>query len=195
MTTSRTIQDPSRRTEGASRSVYRGTVGVVIVALSVGCSEPISPTGPTSLSSAAPSITTSGTTARISTPGTLAAKPARHDVPFKGRLEGVVAVTFPDPLSLFVFIEAIGNATQLGRFTVEIPHLVDLTTGTGTGTYEFTAANGDKLTASFTGVGIETEIPGVVSIVENATITGGTGRFANAAGSFIALRSFDLRPT
>jgi hypothetical protein len=158
-------------------------VGAVLVALSVGCDLPTSPDTPTS------SITTSGATAVSSTPRTFA---AHAGVPFTGKLEGVVDVTFPDPLSLAVFIQATGTAAQLGRFTIEIPHLVDLTTGIGTGTYEFTAANGDKLTATFTGQGSPTDIPGVVSIVENATITGGTGRFANASGEFIALRSFDF---
>ena len=34
--------------------------------------------------------------------------------------------------------------------------------------------------------------PTVVSIVEIAVITGGTGRFADATGSFIVTRSFDF---
>jgi phage-related minor tail protein len=79
---------------------------------------------------------------------------------------------------------------HLGRFTVEIPHVVNTTNRTSTGTYEFTAANGDRLTAGFTGQATLTA-PGVLSIVETATITGGTGRFADATGSFIVERLFN----
>jgi hypothetical protein len=61
---------------------------------------------------------------------------------------------------------------------------------TATGTYEFVAANGDTLTAEFTGSSAPTATPGVILITEVATITGGTGRFADASGSFIVERLF-----
>ena len=66
------------------------------------------------------------------------------------------------------------------------------TPATAVGTFEFTAANGDTLRASFTGLGTPTATPGIASIVETATITGGTGRFAGATGSFIVERIVDL---
>jgi hypothetical protein len=117
---------------------------------------------------------------------------AENHVPFKGRLEGFSIITPID--AQFIFVRAIGtgNATQLGSFTVDIPHIVDLTTGIGIGIFTFTAANGDTLTAGFTGQGTPTTDPLVVSIVETATITGGTGRFADATGSFIVTRSFSF---
>ncbi len=65
-----------------------------------------------------------------------------------------------------------------------------MVTRTATGSYEFTAANGDTLTADFTGQA-SLATPGVLSIVETATITGGTGRFAGATGSFTGERLFD----
>jgi len=110
-------------------------------------------------------------------------------VPLKGSLEGVVTIT---PLArpfASVLIKGAGNATHLGRFTVEIPHLVNMATRTATGSYEFTAANGDTLTADFTGQA-SLATPGVLSIVETARITGGTGRFAGATGSFTGERLF-----
>jgi hypothetical protein len=55
------------------------------------------------------------------------------------------------------------------------------------GLYEFTAANGDKLYAEFTGESLMIA-PGVLHIVETAAITGGTGRFVNATGSFTCER-------
>jgi hypothetical protein len=117
--------------------------------------------------------------------------PAGEQAPFKGRLEGNVTVTPLAPPRLHVDVEATGNATHLGRFALEIPHVVDPATRTAAGTYEFTAANGDKLYADFTGTATPTATPGVLSIEETAIITGGTGRFAGATGSFTSERLYD----
>ena len=122
----------------------------------------------------------------------LASSAGPRDVPFTGKLEGVYTLSFPGPLQLAVAGEGTGNATQLGRFTFAYDELVDLATGTGVGTYVFTAANGDKLRTTWTGLGFPTSDPNVLSIVENATITGGTGRFAHAGGSFTVERLFNF---
>ena len=114
---------------------------------------------------------------------------AGAEVPFKGRLEGFFTVTPLVPPFARVLIEGTGNATHLGRFTVENRHVVPFVTS-GSGSYEFTAANGDTLTAEFTGQAT-LAAPGVLSILETATITGGTGRFAGATGTFTARRVFD----
>jgi hypothetical protein len=116
---------------------------------------------------------------------------AAEHVPFKGSLDGVVTHTPVDPETDFVVVDAMGTATRLGRFTVTVPHLVDTPTRTAMGSYEFTAANGDTLTADFTGQAMPTQTVGVIAIVETATITGGTGRFAGATGSFVVERLFD----
>jgi hypothetical protein len=117
---------------------------------------------------------------------------AGEQVPFKGRLEGDVTVTPLAPPLRQVDVEAAGEASQLGQFTLDIPHVVNPTTRTAIGTYEFTAANGDKVYAAFTGVATPTAIPGVLYIEETATITGGTGRFAGATGSFTSERLYDM---
>ena len=117
---------------------------------------------------------------------------ARDQVPFKGRLEldrGVVTPLTPPIVS--VEIEGGGNAAQLGEFTVSVPHLVNRSTGMLVGSYEFTAANGDTLTADFVGHAVPSGVPGVLYVVETATITGGTGRFAGATGSFTTERLVD----
>jgi len=115
---------------------------------------------------------------------------AGEQVPFKGSLVGDVTITPLDPPFLSVDIDAAGAATQLGRFTLDIPHVVNLATRVAIGTYEFTAANGDMVYADFTGQA--TPIGGgVLYIVEVATITGGTGRFAGASGSFTVERWYD----
>jgi hypothetical protein len=88
-----------------------------------------------------------------------------------------------------VVIEATGNASQLGQFTLEVPHVVNQATRMGAGTYVFTAANGDTVIAEFTGQATLVS-PGVLTTHETGTITGGTGRFAGATGSFTADRTF-----
>jgi len=115
---------------------------------------------------------------------------AQHPLPVHGNFEGDVTRT-PVPPVVLVDIEAEGVATRLGRFTLDVPHVVDPATRMATGLYNFRAANGARLTAEFTG--LATPIPGTnfLFIEEIATITGGTGRFAGATGSFIVQRLFD----
>src|SRR5581483_2006042 len=50
---------------------------------------------------------------------------AGEQVPFKGSLGGDVTVTPLAPPSLQVDVEATGEATHLGQFTLDIPHLVN----------------------------------------------------------------------
>jgi hypothetical protein len=120
---------------------------------------------------------------------TLAGEP----VPFRGTLDGDVTHVPVDDQTDFVLVEATGTATELGRFALAVPHFVNTTTRSAIGFYEFTAANGDTLTAQFTGRARPTATPGVLSIVETAIIdpTRGTGRFAGATGNFTVERLFD----
>jgi hypothetical protein len=162
---------------------------VLFVPPFVACNQSVSPTGPTSFSAAVRSEGADATGAQI-TGDHAAGLAAATEVPFKGSFEGTLTVSPPtEPPFLPSFIAATGNATHLGRFTLEIPHIVNTATRIGTGTFEFRAADGDMLTADF--VGVATVIaPGVLSTVDTATITGGTGRFANATGSFSGNRVF-----
>jgi hypothetical protein len=116
---------------------------------------------------------------------------AGDQVPFRGQFDGKVTATPVNPPIFAILVEGAGHASQLGRFTVSVPHLVDRSTRLASGTYEFTAANGDRLTAEFTGQSFPTDTPGVLYIVEHATITGGTGRFDGATGTFTVERLFD----
>jgi hypothetical protein len=151
----------------------------------VGCSQSVSPTAPTSVS------------ADRLVAATVGRETDRQELPFKGTLEGSFTFVPDPPPSTFASVDfgpLTGNATHLGRFTLTGPHRVNLaaTPATAAGTFEFTAANGDTLRASFTGLGTPTATTGIASIVETATITGGTGRFAGATGSFIVERLVDL---
>ena len=124
--------------------------------------------------------------------GPAAAEGQRKQVPFRGRLEGIVATVTPlTPPFVAVTLEGEGHATQLGHFDVSSSIVANEADGTAVGTYEFTAANGDTLTAHYTEIFAPTGVPDVFSDVITATITGGTGRFAGATGSFVSDRVAD----
>jgi hypothetical protein len=80
-----------------------------------------------------------------------------------------------------------GTATHLGRFTSTVEATADLATPTATGTYRFTAANGDRLVATFAGTAVDLQ-PGLARLTEVLTIVSGTGRFAAATGTITLVR-------
>jgi len=96
------------------------------------------------------------------------------------------------PSSLKVDGSGGGIAIQLGRFTLTWSLTVTLANGTAIGSFHFIAANGDTIDTTIAGSSESTATPGVFRITEINTITGGTGRFANAKGSFIVERLVDL---
>jgi len=114
---------------------------------------------------------------------------AGDQVPLQGTLEARATVTPLDPPLASVLLEGSGVASQLGRFTFDFQHIVNQATRVGSGTYVFTAANGDTLTADATGQATLVA-PGVLTVAETGDITGGTGRFAGATGSFTIERTF-----
>ena len=127
--------------------------------------------------------------ARSAASGQQATAGARRaaELPFRGRLEARETAVFnPATNSITVHLVGSGTATHLGRYTVVADFTVALATATAAGRVTFTAANGDLLTATFTGQGVITG--GLNAIVETATITGGTGRFAGATGGFVLER-------
>jgi hypothetical protein len=158
--------------------------------LVVGCSDIASPTQPTALQGGAPvniRTATADNTARLLSGAT-------PHMPFKGGLSGAWTVDFDPPPSPFftVVFDGTGNGTQLGRFVFHTVHRVNTADGTAAGSYELTSASGDTLTGDFTGASGPTETPNVFAIVETVTITGGTGRFAGASGTFVIERLVDF---
>ena len=148
------------------------------------------PTRPTALEGAAPVSFTASTKAVADglRSGTA------PQTPFKGRLSGSWTLNFDPPPSPFftVVFDGTGNGTQLGRFVFHTVHRVNTADGTAAGSYEFISANGDTLTGDFSGASGPTETPNVFAIVETVTITGGSGRFANASGHFVIQRLVDF---
>lgn len=114
-------------------------------------------------------------------------------LPFRGSLQAVETIN-PAPPVLHVNATGEGTGTHLGRFTATYQVTVTIATGSATGSFIFIAADADRLFATFTGQATLTAEPGVVTIRETATITGGTGRFAGATGSFTIERVLN-RPT
>ena len=105
-------------------------------------------------------------------------------VPFKATWSGV---TVAADLSGFPIVAVVasgdGQGTELGHFTMVSPHLNNVFTFEVEGDQNFTAANGDTLTAHFTGV-FTPQPDGSLTSTLPCTITGGTGRFAGATGSY-----------
>jgi hypothetical protein len=119
---------------------------------------------------------------------------ADKQLPLRGSLHAVENDVVDWP-TIYVHGSGSGNATVLGKYTVHYDGIVhNDAAGVGTGTLaaHLVAANGDSLFAEVNGVGRPTATPGINKIVEVYTITGGTGRFAGASGSFTDERLINL---
>jgi opacity protein-like surface antigen len=113
---------------------------------------------------------------------------ATHEVPLRGSWDAVETAVVVPPM-LFVNSNAVGHASQLGRYTATFEFQVDLRTSTASGSFTMTAANGDTLFGTLSGH--STPAGSFAAIVETDTILGGTGRFAGATGSFTVERLLD----
>jgi hypothetical protein len=117
-------------------------------------------------------------------------------ISFKGYLQGSEVDTLqgspPDALS--VDGRVAGIATHLGQFTLTYKANVKLPEGSSTGSGELVADNGDRIFISLVGQGNPSnpDTPTLNTIVEINTVTGGTGRFSGAIGSFTTKRLADV---
>ena len=112
-------------------------------------------------------------------------------LPLSGTVvSGHTAVYPPGTSTALIHEEGTGTATHLGRYTWVEDLTLDLSTLTGTAQASLTAANGDVITATVVASGAPAG--GVfLNTVEVATITGGTGRFAGAEGSYVMKRTLN----
>jgi hypothetical protein len=106
-------------------------------------------------------------------------------LPLKGSLTGSEAVDGAQHT-----VRASGTAALLGRFDLVANIVVNDETLQGTGTTTWTAANGDQIVANTVGNAL-VDFP-TVTIQENQTIIGGTGRFSNASGEVTVNRTLNL---
>ncbi|HEX5474139.1 MAG TPA: hypothetical protein VFX12_05690 [Vicinamibacterales bacterium] len=109
---------------------------------------------------------------------------AAEFVPFTATWSGVTVAVDASALPI-VSVVALGEGegTHLGHFTMRSPHLNNVETFELWGTQEFTAANGDTVTATFAGH-LTPNADGSLSGTLPCVITGGTGRFAGATGTY-----------
>ena len=108
------------------------------------------------------------------------------ELPFKGTYEGLETVLTPPSHH---HLDATGNATHLGLFTVRASWTVTMAGAIETSS-TWTAANGDELFTRFTRQGVF--VPPTATFTETHTITGGTGRFATASGTFTVVQTRGL---
>ena len=113
---------------------------------------------------------------------------ANGALPFHGSLDATDTDTVSFPF-LTVHLTGTGNATHLGHYTATFDFRVDLRPppSPAVGTFTLTAANGDSLFGDL--LGRASIADGVARVVETATITGGTGRFVHATGTFTTART------
>ena len=108
---------------------------------------------------------------------------AKDQVPFKGIEVGCLSFVSFDYPFITVLCTAEGEATYLGHYTVTGTLLVSVLSPTATGIFTMTAANGDKLFTTMTGYVVDPLSPN--ETVDTHTVTGGTGLFAGATGSWV----------
>ena len=114
---------------------------------------------------------------------------AQQQVPFKGALQGNdFDIAFTDT-TVTVLTVGTGIGTHVGQFSFTQTVVVDFATdpATSTGSAHLIAANGDSISTTIAGSGEMIE-PNLFRIEDVHTITGGTGRFAGAQGSFTVTR-------
>ena len=115
---------------------------------------------------------------------------AQKQVPFKGIFLGNDTVTPPATIAT----AATGIGTHLGRFSFT----QEVTVGanaTDAGSARWRAANGDSLETKVAGFAEPSDNPDYLKVTERHTITGGTGRFSGAQGSFTVDRMHKFAPS
>jgi hypothetical protein len=105
---------------------------------------------------------------------------------FHGTLETATKSVVPiGPGVILAHSEGTGTASHLGRYEMFTDLTLNVALGTGTEEMAMKAANGDLVYATVTSQGIRRADGVTIDVVENATIIGGTGRFAGATGHFV----------
>ena len=115
-------------------------------------------------------------------------------IPLNGTMEASESYqSLPDP-SLGFFGNASGTATteRLGQLLLFYDGIVDVAISAGPGGTRLIDTNGDSIYALYWGQGAAPDPNGDVRVVHTATIVGGTGRYADATGSFTVDRMLNI---
>ena len=117
---------------------------------------------------------------------------------FKGIFQGQDAHDTLPPGATTVVIRttATGTGTHLGQFSLIREITGNLVNFSATGSAHWVAANGDSIYTTVVGKAELSDIPGgFLKVTETHTITGGTGRFTGAQGSFTVELFHKLEPS
>lgn len=111
---------------------------------------------------------------------------AADQPPLKGSEAGTFQMLGPcEAGGVIIDVTGSGHAAQLGDYGSHYHECLDPATGAVTGgTFTLTAANGDEVFGTFSGQAVPTDTPNVIKFDDPGVITGGTGRFEGAGGSF-----------
>jgi hypothetical protein len=119
---------------------------------------------------------------------------AQKQVPFKGALQGNDTVSpGTSPTTALLRTTATGTGTHLGRFSFTQELTLNGANLTDIGSAQWIAANGDIIYTTVVGSAIPGDV--VFTITEIHTVTGGTGRFSGAQGSFTVHRTHVVAPS
>lgn len=102
-----------------------------------------------------------------------------------GTFEGWVTTTIGCETGVWIESQYAVRASGLGRGTLYIEGPFGDEQAPWDATWVFTAQNGDELTGSAYMEVLETTTPGIVTGITQATITGGTGKFAGVSAGDI----------
>jgi len=116
-----------------------------------------------------------------------AAQAASFSASVQGNSEIVEVINSTGPV-VRVQTLAEGSSTW-GPLTYHSGDVIDLSTGQGTGTNRFVAANGDELYGSFSVQMVPGAAASLFDLIGQVSFTGGTGAFLGATGSATFLGS------
>ncbi len=110
--------------------------------------------------------------------------------PFSGRIEGTTLTRPTADATIYTGgATASGHGTHIGAFSKVTDDVINLAKGLVTGSFTMTGAGGEQLSGQYEGPVAVDLFAGTLSWRLDATITGGTGRFARAAGEFVFVAS------
>jgi hypothetical protein len=121
-------------------------------------------------------------------PGQTLADVHGTNLPFKGTMNGTSTVDLTTFSGGFADGHALltGTASHFGLRTSELNVRINLPALTYTGTFLWTAANGDQLWGMVTGTGTREDATHVTWVVYHES-TGGSGRFTDASATWTAI--------
>ena len=111
---------------------------------------------------------------------------AKDRLPLEGSESGRFQLLGPcEAGGMTLEVNGTGHASGIGDYSGHYRECFDPATGAVTaGTFTLTAANGDEIFGTFGGQARPTDDPTVVAYDDPGVITGGTGRFAGAGGTW-----------